>query len=129
MLSNINLDNEITIFYVGECPFCTAYIKIVKLKSNFSKVLMVNAREGGEVVERIKKIPLDLDEGMVVKIGDNYFHGHECMNVLSLLASNSGILNRFFAWIFKSETLIKSTLPSLEIRKKFGVVSPQKEQN
>ena len=79
MLSNINLDNEITIVYDGECPFCTAYIKIVKLKSNFSKVLMVNAREGGEVVERIKKIPLDLDEGMVVKIGDNYFHGHECI--------------------------------------------------
>ena len=119
LIPDIEADSEIIIVYDGECPFCTAYISVVRLKANFRKVALVNAREGGKIIEEIKNVPLDLDEGMVVRIGDKYFHGHECMWLLSLLASDNGSINRLFAWIFKSAFRAKLLYPLLRLGRNF----------
>ncbi|MEP5535325.1 DCC1-like thiol-disulfide oxidoreductase family protein, partial [Ekhidna sp.] len=76
-------DQSIWIVYDGDCPFCSAYVKLVRLREIYSNVNLINAREGGAIVDEIKKIPLDLDDGMVLKMGNNFFHGNECMHILA----------------------------------------------
>ena len=75
VFETVDPKNELWIVYDGQCPFCNTYVRMIKLKKSFNKVTLLDAREGGAVVNEIKKIPLNLNLGIVLKINQSYFHG------------------------------------------------------
>ncbi|MGH8656262.1 MAG: DCC1-like thiol-disulfide oxidoreductase family protein [Gammaproteobacteria bacterium] len=101
------------LIYDGDCPFCSAYVKYVRLVDSVGPLKLVNAREGGPLVEEILKRDLNLDSGMVLKLGNQFYHGAECINVLASLSTPSGLFNRFNAMIFRSGSLSKILYPLL----------------
>lgn len=103
----------ITLVYDGECPFCHNYSQMVRLKENVGNLKLINAREAQPEVEEIKNKGFDLNEGMVVKIDTQYYHGAEALNVLALLSSRSGFFNRLNYWFFRSTKLSKIAYPFL----------------
>jgi hypothetical protein len=56
---------------------------------------------------------LDLDEGMVLKMGGRYYHGADCIHVLATLSTPSSAFNRINARIFSSPTLARTLYPVL----------------
>jgi predicted DCC family thiol-disulfide oxidoreductase YuxK len=78
------------IIYDGQCPFCSRYVEIVRLRDSLGRVELVDAREGGPIVDEAISAGLDLDDGMVLKIGDRFYHGDECVHMLALLSTPSG---------------------------------------
>ncbi|MEE2691395.1 MAG: DCC1-like thiol-disulfide oxidoreductase family protein [Pseudomonadota bacterium] len=105
--------SEIWVVYDGECPFCSAYVRMVRLRDAAGKVHLLNAREEHPVVAQLKGEGFDLDEGMALKIGDAVYHGDECMHQLALMSGPSGLFNRFHFWVFKSPRRAKFLYPSL----------------
>jgi predicted DCC family thiol-disulfide oxidoreductase YuxK len=101
------------IIYDGQCPFCSRYVTLLRLRDTLGRVELVNAREGGPVVDEIFAAGLDLDEGMVLKIGDRLYHGEECIHRLALLSSSSTLFNRINRAIFRSPTLSRLLYPLL----------------
>ncbi|MGH8624155.1 MAG: DCC1-like thiol-disulfide oxidoreductase family protein [Gammaproteobacteria bacterium] len=101
------------LIYDGDCPFCSAYVKYVRLVASVGPLKFVNAREGGPMVEEILKRNLNLDDGMVLKLGNRFYHGAECINVLASLTTPSGLFNRINATIFRSDSLSKILYPLL----------------
>ncbi len=101
------------LIYDGDCPFCSAYVKYVRLVASVGPLKLVNAREGGPMVEEILKRNLNLDDGMVLKLGNRFYHGAECINVLASLTTPSGLFNRINATIFRSDSLSKILYPLL----------------
>lgn len=101
---------SITIIYDGECPFCSAYVGLVRLRDNFS-VRLIDARHNAAEIETLGGSTYNLDDGMLVKIGDEIFHGAEAMTALSLLTTPSGTLNRLTAAIFKSRRRARLLYP------------------
>lgn len=99
--------------YDGECPVCNAYVRVVRFKEAAGEVRLVNARDGGPIVDRIADAGLDLDEGMVLCYGGRYYHGADCIHMLAMLSSSSGILNRVNAALFRSPTVSKVLYPVL----------------
>ena len=99
--------------YDGECPVCNAYVRVVRFKKAAGNIELVNARDGGRIVDRIVDEGLDLDEGMVLWYGGRYYHGADCIHMLALLSSSSGILNRMNATIFRSRIAAKYLYPVL----------------
>ena len=93
---------EIAIVYDGDCPFCAAYVGMVRLREAAGPVRLINARDGGPEVEQIEAAGLDLDEGMVLLMGGEMYHGAECIHRLGLMTTESGVLNRLNAWVFRS---------------------------
>ena len=93
----------VQVVYDGECPFCSAYGKMLRLQSSYD-VELINAREKHPLVSQILAKGLDLDEGMVVKLDDNVFHGAEAMNKLALMSSKSGLIRRFSNWAFANKS-------------------------
>jgi hypothetical protein len=73
----------------------------------------VNAREGGELVERVIEEGFDLDEGMVLKYGDRYYYGSDCITTLSLMSTGSGFFNKINGAIFKNATVSRILYPVL----------------
>ncbi|WDI32871.1 DCC1-like thiol-disulfide oxidoreductase family protein [Hyphococcus flavus] len=95
-------DTPIYIVYDGECPFCAAYVRMVRLREAAGKVALINARDKHPLVEEILLGGINLDEGMALKIGDNLYHGARVMNQLALMSGPSGFFNRLHVWVFSS---------------------------
>ena len=55
----------------------------------------------------------DIDQGMVLKVGDQLYYGSDAIHALALICSRSGIFNRFNYWLFKSRTLSHVFYPVL----------------
>lgn len=102
----------IRIVYDGDCPFCSAYVRLLRLRENFS-VELINARNAPEDVARIAALGLSLDDGMLVEIGERRYHGSEAMQVLASLSGKSTLWNRINAGIFRSPRLSALLYPGL----------------
>ena len=105
----------IVVVYDGECPFCTNYVRLVRLKETAGPVQLVNARERPDIVANTKMLGYDLDEGMLVLFRGKIHAGDAAMTVLSALSSRSGTLNRLFAWLFSSSKRASALYPSLRL--------------
>jgi predicted DCC family thiol-disulfide oxidoreductase YuxK len=106
--------NGILIVYDGDCPFCSNYVALTKLKESVGEVTLVNAREPtGKVLEEVNNLNLDLDEGMAVKLNGVWYHGADCIHILALLSSKSGFFNALIAVVFSNRNLSKSLYPLL----------------
>ena len=57
---------ETVILYDGECPFCTSFAKLVRLRETVGAVRIVDARKGGPELDAVRAAGLDIDEGNVV---------------------------------------------------------------
>ena len=99
--------------YDGDCPFCSRYVQYLRLREAAGPVRLVNAREGGPLVDELLRAGLDLDEGMVLKLGGRSYHGADCIHALALLSSGSGLFNRINAKVFRSPQLSRLLYPVL----------------
>lgn len=99
--------------YDGECPFCSTYVNYVRVQKSIGTFKLIDAREGGSIVDDIIERGFDLDEGMVLVMNGQYYHGHDCINHLALLSTSSGVFNRINAFIFRSKTVSRLLYPIL----------------
>lgn len=95
---------EILLIYDRECPACNAYCELVRVRESVGDLHFVDARENDAVMNEISAQGLDIDQGMVLKMGGQLYYGSNAIHMLALIGSRSGIFNRFNYWIFKSKT-------------------------
>ncbi len=101
------------IIYDGDCPFCSSYVGLLRLRETFGEVELTNARECQELVEELTRHNMNLDEGMVLVLNGEYFHGSECIHRLALLATASNTFNRINKLIFERKRLAAVLYPIL----------------
>jgi predicted DCC family thiol-disulfide oxidoreductase YuxK len=104
-MAEMKKSDEAWLVYDGDCPFCSAYVRYVKVRDSVGTLHLVNARNGGAVVQEIRDANLDLNQGMVLKLGNRLYHGADCIHVLACLSSPSTLFNRANAAIFRSRSL------------------------
>ena len=92
----------IFVVYDGECPFCSRYVAMLRLREAAGYVELIDARSSHPMVDEVVSYGFDLDDGMVAKIGDAYYAGADCVNVLSLLSTRTNGFNRLNYWMFRS---------------------------
>lgn len=99
--------------YDKECPFCEFYCQLVQIESSLGRVRIVDARRDSEVMQRITATGLDIDQGMVLQVGEQLFYGADAIHALALMSSRSGFFNRINYWMFKSALLSRLIYPVL----------------
>ena len=105
-------ETHIRIIYDGDCPFCQAYVKMLRLKEQY-RVELIDARGEHAILPEIKSQGYDLDDGMVVEINGRFFHGDEAMTRMALMTTKSGVLRRLTKWTFTSERRSRYLYPIL----------------
>ena len=104
---------EILLVYDRECPACNAYCQIVKIRESAGDLRIVDARENSGIMDEITSRGLDIDQGMVLKMGGQLYYGADAIHALALIGSRSGVFNRINYWIFKSKTASSILYPLL----------------
>ncbi|HEV7633746.1 MAG TPA: DCC1-like thiol-disulfide oxidoreductase family protein [Steroidobacteraceae bacterium] len=70
------------VVYDGECPFCSSYVSLLRLREQY-EVHLVDARKEPEFASRYG---LDLNEGMIVDLDGEVHHGARAVSLLSRLS-------------------------------------------
>jgi predicted DCC family thiol-disulfide oxidoreductase YuxK len=105
---------EVLVVYDKQCPACDYYCNLVRIKESVGRLVLMDARDGGPVMEEITARGLDIDQGMVVKIGDELYYGPEAIHVLALMGTNTGFFNRVAYWSFRSRAVSRILYPVLK---------------
>lgn len=109
-------DNSVSyIVYDGECPFCSNYVSLLRIKQAAGPIELVDARsQQHAVVTMLVDKGYDLNEGMAFVMGDDIFYGNECINHLALISTESTLFNKINAFIFRSPLMAKLLYPIMK---------------
>lgn len=102
----------ISIFYDGECPFCTRYVRMLRMQRT-ANVQLVNLRENDAKRRELTDAGFDLDGGMVVEDGAARYGGDKAVAYIASLSTASDAFNRLNRWIFSKPALAAMLYPVL----------------
>jgi predicted DCC family thiol-disulfide oxidoreductase YuxK len=101
------------IVYDGDCPFCSQFVALVRLREAAGPVVLLNAREDHPIVRYVKQRGVVLNQEMAMVAGDQVYAGADCMNRIALMSTNSGLFNKLNALVFSSRPVSKFMYPIL----------------
>lgn len=116
MIRNIpeSESGEILLVYDKQCPACDFYCNLARIRESAGRLVLVDAREGGPIMDEITASGLDIDQGMVLKVGGTLYYGSDAIHMLSLLGTRSGVFNRLTFWMFRSRRVAAVLYPVLK---------------
>ena len=93
---------DIWLLYDGDCPFCKSYARLVRLRDALGELRLINARDPSSELDAARQLGYRIDDGMVLCIDGEYFHGDDCINRLALMSSEVSAFNKLNRWVFSS---------------------------
>lgn len=100
------------IFYDGECPFCSRYVKMLRL-SKSGQVQLVDLRENEAAKVELEQLGFDLDQGMVVEDEGRRYGGSDAVAYLAPLTTPSDALNKINRAAFSRPAIARILYPLL----------------
>lgn len=104
-------EGDAQLVYDGDCPVCSLYSRSIDIANG--KVIRVDAREQCELVDEIAAAGYDLDEGMILKDGSDFYYGSDALHELALRSSGNGVFNRVTASVFRHPRVARIMYPPL----------------
>jgi predicted DCC family thiol-disulfide oxidoreductase YuxK len=122
-------NNEgVVIVYDGQCPFCSNYVRLVKLRRSVGVVKFVDARSNDGVIQELKLAGVDLNEGMAVVIGGKTYYGKDAVVLLSTLSDSGNFLGRIFAFVLKSPRRARILYPYMKAGRRMTLMLLGRQQ-
>ncbi|MFV2058470.1 MAG: DCC1-like thiol-disulfide oxidoreductase family protein, partial [Thiohalomonadales bacterium] len=107
------------LIYDKECPACNNYCRFMRIRESIGELKIIDARDPSPIVDELTALGLDIDQGMVLKMGGQIYYGADAIHTLALISSRSGVINRFNYWIFRSKRLSGILYPVLRFLRNF----------
>lgn len=104
---------DVLVVYDRQCPACDYYCNLVRIRESVGRLILVDARDGGAIMDEITARGLDIDQGMVVKVGGEFYYGSDAIHVLALMGTRRGVFNRLAWWTFRSKRVSRVLYPVL----------------
>lgn len=104
---------DILLVYDKECPACGYYSEHSRIRESVGNLVLLNARDGGLVMDEITAAGLDIDQGMVLKVGNELYHGADAIHAMALMSTRSGMFNRLCHHLFRSKRVAALLYPVL----------------
>ncbi len=106
-------ETDIFLVYDRECPACNYYCSLVRIRASVGNLVLVDARDPSPLMDEITAAGLDIDQGMVLIVGDRKYYGVDAIHALSIMGTRSGVFNRVTYWCFKSKAVSRVLYPIL----------------
>jgi len=82
---------EVLLVYDKECPACDQYVRVMRVRESVGRFEIVDAREDTPVMREITEAGLDVDEGMVLKMGDTLYYGSDAQTQVGISGTFSSL--------------------------------------
>ncbi|MFQ6006882.1 MAG: DCC1-like thiol-disulfide oxidoreductase family protein [Woeseia sp.] len=99
--------------YDKNCPVCDYYCSRVRIRESSGNLVLVDARDPGPLMDEITKARLDIDQGMVLQVGNRMYYGSDAIHTLAIMGTRSGVFNRLTYWCFGSRAMSQVVYPVL----------------
>ena len=113
MVESDDRNLSVTIYYDGDCPFCSDYVSHLRLRQSVGPPTLMNLREAPDACATLESEGFDLDRGMVVDIENDRYGGADALHALALLTTSSGLFNRVTGVLFASKNASRVLYPLL----------------
>lgn len=107
-------ERDIELLYDRGCPACEFYCRRIDVSASRGRLVRVDAREDSDVLREVTSMGLDIDEGMVVRVGDDLYYGADAINRLAQMSSRSGLFNRLASATFRNPAVARALYPLLK---------------
>ena len=90
---------SLEIIYDGDCPFCSRFVALQKLRETFGEVTIVDARMSSDPsVQKVISAGYILNDGMAVIFNGEIFYGVKSVEFLAMATSGGafGFLMKIF---------------------------------
>lgn len=101
------------IYYDGECPFCTRYVKLLRLKQSIGDVNLIDLRDDPALRKDLTDAGFDLDQGMVVEFEGQRLGGADATNALAMMSTPSNLFNQLNKTLFSAPAISTAIYPVL----------------
>ena len=88
------------VYYDGECPFCTRYVGMVRLRDAVGPVSLIDLRQDADLRAELTAEGFNLDQGMVVEIDGKRVGGADATHAMAAMSTKSGAFNRLNRAVF-----------------------------
>lgn len=105
--------SENYLLYDGECPFCSRYVALTKLRETVGPLRLINARDRTPELAAATRDGFVIDQGMLLHLDGQDYYGADCLNRLALLSSRSTLFNRISYAAFRIPVLARIAYPIL----------------
>jgi predicted DCC family thiol-disulfide oxidoreductase YuxK len=102
-----SLKQKITLYYDKQCPFCSKYANLLKLKENF-EITLKDARENLDEIALLCE-KLDINDGFIVVYENHCFQGSKALAFLNSAVDKTTILGKLH-FFFAYETIFSKFL-------------------
>lgn len=82
---------QVFLVYDHDCPVCRGYCTRLAPRDDRTEIALVNARDDKSLMPELTERGLDIDEGMVLKVGNDIFYGSEAAWRLTAYTRRSGM--------------------------------------
>ncbi len=99
--------------YDGECPLCRSAAMALRIKQQFGKLHLINARDQSDhpLMAEINAQGLDLDEGMVIYYGQKFYHGKTALQFMAKYGEATNSFTIFCKSLFWAKPIAALTYP------------------
>jgi hypothetical protein len=101
------LKQKITLYYDKQCPFCSKYANLLKLKENF-EITLKDARENLFEISLIC-LNLNINDGFIVIYENNCFQGSKALGFLNSAVDKDTFLGKLH-FIFRYDNIFSKIL-------------------
>lgn len=107
-------DERNWLLYDGECPFCSRYITLLRLRDIAPGLQLLDARENTELVEEVAQQGYEVDDGMLLRMNGRYYYGADCIHVLSMIGDAGTAMQKTNRFVFSSDSRSRTLYPMLK---------------
>ena len=99
--------------YDGDCPVCTYAANALRIKQEYGSLSTLDAREAAQdpLLKEIHQRGLDLDEGMVIYVDGNFYHGQAALQFMARHGDSKNLFMTTFKGLFWSDAIARLTYP------------------
>lgn len=101
---------DVKILYDGDCPICSAYAQFTRLRQRHH-VEIVDGREARDHVTTLREQGVDIDEGMIVLVDGEVYHGDEAVAFLEIegrygVLRSASWIRRLYPWVWRARNAL-----------------------
>ena len=105
--------DSMKIYYDGQCPFCSRYVGLIRLRESVGKVELIDLRDNAQSADWLASRGALPDQGMTVEWRGELHYGEEAVSRLAMLSTPSTAFNRLNHAVFKHRAISSLLYPLL----------------